>query len=60
MKKLTHTPFLVVVGATLLFLSFLIAANKIEFSSKIMDPDVQKKYAHYDNPQVCLGCHVEK
>lgn len=31
-----------------------------KFSHKIADPEVQAKYAHYDNPQVCLGCHIEK
>jgi len=34
--------------------------NAGEFSQNIADIETQKKYNHYDNPQVCLGCHIEK
>jgi mono/diheme cytochrome c family protein len=51
--------FLLSTAAVFLFLSFVYVAQS-EYSQKITTGDTQKKYNHYDNPQVCLGCHIEK
>jgi hypothetical protein len=60
MNRIKNSPFWIWIGSLLLFFSLLIAAATNDPGSKITDPEVQEKYAHYDNPQVCLGCHVEK
>jgi len=41
-------------------MSTFVVHNKGEFSQNMTDVETQKKYNHYDNPQVCLGCHIEK
>ncbi len=57
MKKLGYS---VLIVTTVFFVTLLVASSQIEFSKKITDSETQKKYNHYDNPQVCLGCHIEK
>ncbi len=57
MRKSRHFIF---IPAAVLLVSLFVAAPKDEFGQKIMDKDTQDKYNNYDNPQVCLGCHVEK
>jgi len=52
--------YLIFMSLIIISVSLLIAANKLGFSPKIMNKETQQKYNHYDNPQVCLGCHVEK
>jgi hypothetical protein len=50
----------VFVFGVLFLIVFFVAATTFEFTTKILDKETQEKYKHYDNPQVCLGCHVEK
>ena len=57
MKHAYRTIFIV---TAVFIITFGLAAPRMEFSPKIMDKEVQDKYNHYENPQVCLGCHVEK
>jgi hypothetical protein len=57
MRKSRHFIF---IPAAVLLITLFVAAPKDEFGQKIMNKDTQDKYNNYDNPQVCLGCHVEK
>jgi len=45
---------------SLLIIFSLVVENKGNFSHQITDVEVQKKYKHYENPQVCYGCHIER
>ena len=51
---------LVLILAVVFFVSILLANGRMNFSPKITDKKTQEKYKHFENPQVCLGCHVEK
>ena len=51
---------LITMAVAVFFITLFVAAAQVEFSQKILDKDTQAKYNHYDNPQVCLGCHTEK
>ena len=51
--------YLVLIAA-IFFMSAIFGASNGKFSQKIIDEKTQKKYNYYDNPQVCLGCHIEK
>lgn len=57
MKTSKH---LITMAVAVFIITLFVAATQVDFSQKIMDKDTQVKYNHYDNPQVCLGCHVEK
>ena len=57
MRKSKHFTFLTLI---VFLIALSVAAAKIDFNQKIMDKETQDKYNHYDNPQVCLGCHIEK
>lgn len=57
MKKSGYSGLIV---TTIFIVSLLVASSQIEFSKKITDIETQEKYRNYDNPQVCLGCHIEK
>ena len=46
--------------ATIFFISAIFGGSNGKFSQNITDEETQKKYNYYDNPQVCLGCHIEK
>jgi hypothetical protein len=46
--------------ATIFFISAIFGVSNGKFSQNITDEETQKKYNYYDNPQVCLGCHIEK
>jgi hypothetical protein len=46
--------------ATIFFISALFGVSNGKFHQNITDEETQKKYNYYDNPQVCLGCHIEK
>jgi len=52
--------YLILILAAIFLISSIAVDNKERFSQNITDTDTQKKYNHYDNPQVCLGCHIEK
>jgi len=52
--------YLISIILTIFFISTFVVHNKGEFSQNMTDVETQKKYNHYDNPQVCLGCHIEK
>jgi hypothetical protein len=49
-----------VLMATIFFISAIFGVSNGKFSRSITDEETQKKYNYYDNPQVCLGCHIEK
>lgn len=55
----TSKYFIFIIPAIFL-ITLAVAATKVELSPKIKNKEIQDKYNHYDNPQVCLGCHVEK
>jgi hypothetical protein len=57
MKKSIYS-FMFLVGIA--FVSFLFASGQMDFSQDIKDKETQEKYHNYEDPQVCLGCHVEK
>jgi len=46
--------------AIIFFISAIFGVSNGKFSQNIADTETQKKYNYYDNPQVCLGCHIEK
>jgi hypothetical protein len=46
--------------AIIFFISAIFGVSNGKFSQNITDEETQKKYNNYDNPQVCLGCHIEK
>ena len=52
--------YLILIIVTVFFISALVGDNKGKFNQNITDIKTQKKYSYYDNPQVCLGCHIEK
>jgi len=51
--------FLLIIISVIIISSFMIK-NQVKFSEKILDAETQQKYNYYDNPQVCLGCHIER
>jgi hypothetical protein len=51
---------LIIVIAAVFFISSVVVNSERRYSQNIPDIETQKKYNHYDNPQVCLGCHIEK
>jgi hypothetical protein len=57
MKKLNS---LLVITLTIIFVTLLFTDSSGKFSPKIGDVETQKKYNYYENPNLCLGCHVEK
>lgn len=57
MRKSTY---LIIIIAAIFLISSLAGDKDGQFSQNITDRETQKKYNHYDNPQVCLGCHIEK
>ena len=46
--------------ATIFFISAIFGVSNGKFSQNITNEETQKIYNYYDNPQVCLGCHIEK
>lgn len=52
--------YLILILAAIFLISSIAVDNKERFSQNITDTETQKKYNNYDNPQVCLGCHIEK
>ncbi|MCK4432032.1 MAG: ammonia-forming cytochrome c nitrite reductase subunit c552 [Candidatus Aminicenantes bacterium] len=52
--------YLTLILAAIFLISLIAVDNKDRFSQNISDTETQKKYNNYDNPQVCLGCHIEK
>jgi len=57
MKKSTY---LLVAVIPLFLMSAVLIKKGGHFSPNIVKGEVQEKYNLYDNPQVCLGCHIEK
>ncbi len=45
---------------SIFLLSLFASRQKEERSQKIVDRETQEKYNLFENPQICLGCHVEK
>ena len=52
--------YLILTLAAIFLISSIAVDNKERFSQNIRDTETQEKYNNYDNPQVCLGCHIEK
>jgi hypothetical protein len=50
----------ILIGITLGIFSLFMLAAQVDYNPKSMDKDTQARYKYYDNPQVCLGCHLEK
>ena len=55
-----RTRYVTLIVIYILFLTLSAAATGMEDDQKITKKEIQNKYAHYDNPQVCLGYHLEK